>query len=310
MITYIRRRILQSVILLAVMIIVSFFLLYLTGDPVSLTAPPSATPDQIEAMRQQLGFDKPLLQQFLLYIGNLLNGNMGESLQYKEPVLPLVMKLLPNTLLLASISILVSIIVGIALGIGSAANRRGIIDAISLILSTLGQAIPVFWLGTLLINLFAVKLRWLPVSGFLTPQSIVLPALTLGLYSSGRVTRLVRSEILDAMNKNHILVAKAKGLSKQVIMLKHVFRSAAITVVTLIGIEMNSLLGGAVVTETVFAWPGIGRLLVNSAVTRDFPLTRACILVICIMVLLVNLIVDLMYGLLDPRISYKAGRKR
>lgn len=310
MINYIGRRVLQSMLLLGAVMVISFFLLYLTGDPVSLMAPPSATPEQIEAMRVSLGYDKPLLEQFAAYMGNLARGDMGESLQYKEPVLMLIMDQLPNTLLLSGVSIAVSMIAGIALGIGAAANRRGIVDFLSLILSTLGQAIPVFWLGILLINLFAVRLGWLPVSGFLTPQSIILPALTLGLYSSSRVTRLVRSEILQDMGKNYVLIARAKGLSKSAVMLKHVFRSSAITVVTLIGLEMNSLLGGAVVTETVFAWPGLGRLLVASVVARDFPLTRACILVICVLFLLINLIVDLLYGLLDPRISYKAGRKR
>lgn len=303
---YIRHRLLQSVILLFVVLTLVFFSLYLTGDPVALTLPANATMDEIAKMRTQLGFDKPLWFQFGVYISGLFHGDMGTSLQFNEPVLPMIMELLPNTLLLTAVSILVSLVLGIVLGLGAAVRQGGIVDFLSLTLSTLGQAIPVFWLGMLLIRLFAVKLQWLPVSGFLSPQSIILPGLTLGLYSSGRMTRIVRSEALDTMNKNYIQVARARGLPQTIILFKHVLRSASISVVTMTGLEISTLLGGAVVTETVFSWPGIGRLLVNSAIARDFPLTRACILVICSLFLLVNLVVDILYCLLDPRIRYTA----
>ena len=305
MVKYVVNRIIQGFFLLFIVIVVTFFSLYLTGDPVSLMLPSTATLDQIRQMREALGFNKPLIQQFFIYLTNLLHGDMGQSLHYNEPALKLILDALPNTLILSFTAIIIAIVIGIILGICSASSKNVLINLISLILSTIGQAIPVFWLGILIIKLFAVDLRWFPVSGFQQWSCLALPALTLGLYSSGRITRLVHSEMLDSMGKNYIQVAKAKGLSKKAVMLKHVFRSSAVPVVTMIGLEMNTIIGGAVVTETVFSWPGIGRMLVSSAVTRDFPMTRACLLIICILFLIVNLVVDIAYSMLDPRISYK-----
>lgn len=283
---------------------VVFFIARLTGDPVSLMVPPDATVAQEDALRHSLGLDKPLIVQYGIFISQVVHLNLGESLRYNQPTLQLVAERLPATLELAGAALAFSLIVAIPAGILAAVKRGSFIEGIAMLVALLGQSMPAFWIGILLIMLFAVHWTIFSASGMGGFSHLVLPAITLGLYLMAMVTRLLRTSLIDSLSADYIRTAKAKGLSGWKVIIKHALRNSSLPVVTVVGLEIGSLLGGSVVTETVFAWPGVGQLLVQAIYNRDYPLVQGAVLVLAGIFVIINLLVDVVYVILDPRIHY------
>ena len=289
------------VVLLAVLTIV-FFLQHLSGDPTDLLLPIDASDDLRRELRHEMGLDQPLLVQYARFLGNTLHGNLGESYKFKESALSLVLERLPATALLAGSALLIALLMSIPLGIVAAVYRDSWIDAAATGISLIGQGIPVYWLGLLFILLFSVEVRWFPSMGGGSARALVLPALALAVYSMARITRQTRSEVLEGLSQDYVRVARAKGLAEGVVLCKHVLRNAAIPIITVVGLQLGGLLGGAVLTEMVFSWPGIGRLAVQAVYSRDFPVVQAVTLVVAALFSGINLLVDLLYVALNPQI--------
>lgn len=302
MVSLVKTRIWQSAIVLFFVVTISFAITRLSGDPVLLLVSPDASNAEIAAARQRLGFDQPLVVQYVKYLGQAVQGDFGESLRYSQPALPLVIERLPATLELALFALGVSMVISLTLGVLAAARRGSIVDQASMVIALAGQALPVFLLGILAILVFSVQLRWLPTSGRGGIEHLVLPGVTLGLYSTARLTRLVRAGMIETLGQDYIRTARSKGLSERIIVIRHALRNTLLSVITVVGIEFGSLLGGAVVVETIFAWPGMGLLAVQAINSRDFPIVLAEVAVIGSLIILINLVVDLLYGVLDPRI--------
>ena len=303
MIRFILRRLAQSLIVVAAVVLLVFSLLFLSGDPAALLLAPDATPDEIAAFRAAMGFDQPLWWQFLHFAGNLLSGDFGQSWRFQEPALPLVLERLPATLELAVAAILLSLAIALPVGIVSAVRRDSKVDGVAMVGALLGQSVPGFWLGLMLILIFAVRLGWLPTSGRAGLQYLILPAVSLGVALAGRNARLVRSCMLEVLNEDYIRTARAKGLAEWRVIGKHALKNALLPVMTVIGLEFGTLLGGTIITETVFAWPGIGLLAVQAIGGRDYPVVQAVIIIGSLGFVLINLAVDLLYTVLDPRVS-------
>lgn len=303
---YVIKRLLQSIFVLFGAATVVFFIVRLTGDPVTLMLSPSATVEDAQLLREQLGLDAPLYAQYFSFMANLLKGDLGVSLRFNEPTWNLIVERLPATLELASTALIFALVIAFPLGIASATRRGSWIDNIGSVITLLGQSVPVFWLGMLLILQFSVELRWLPSYGRVPGswQHLILPTITLGMFSAALTARMLRSAMLEVLNMDYVRTAKAKGLARSKVVYKHVLRNALVPVITIIGIQMGTLLSGSVVTETVFAWPGIGRLVINAIETRDFPLVQACIIVISGIFIVINLLVDVFYAVIDPRVQY------
>jgi peptide/nickel transport system permease protein len=300
---FVVRRVLQSVIVVACVVFLVFSMLFLSGDPVLLLLPPDASPEEIAAFSKQMGFDLPFWQQFLKFSGNLLVGDFGRSWRFQEPALDVVLERLPATFELAVAALALSLAIAVPVGVASAVRKDTKLDTISMVLALFGQSVPGFWLGLMLILVFAVDLGWLPTSGRQGPQYLILPAVSLALALAGRNARLVRSCMLEVLNEDYIRTARAKGLPEWRVVLKHALKNAMLPVVTIVGLELGTLLGGAVITETVFAWPGIGLLAVQAISGRDYPVVQAVIIVSALCFVVINLIVDLLYTRLDPRIA-------
>jgi peptide/nickel transport system permease protein len=281
---------------------VVFALLFLTGDPAALMLPVDATPQQAAQFRHQLGLDDPLPVQYGRFLGGVARGNFGESLRSREPALPLVIDRLPATMQLAVTALVLSVIVALPLGILAAVKHGSWVDRAAMSFALFGQSVPVFWLGIMLILLLAVQLRWFPSGGRSDLASLVLPAVTLGLFGTARTARLVRSGMLDVLRRDYIRTAYAKGLTNVLVLRRHALKNALIPVVTILGLDLATLLGGAVITETVFSWPGVGRLVVTSIAGRDYPVVQAAVFVVASSYILINLAVDVLYAYLDPRI--------
>ena len=280
----------------------TFALLHMVpGDPVDVMLGESASTADRIALKAQLGLDQPLLVQFGHYLLNLLHGDFGVSIHSQTPITQLLAQTYPATLLLAVIALLIGLLVGIPLGIWSALKAGHWQDVMVTLVSIRLAAMPAFWLGPVLMLVFAVWLGWLPVSGMESPASILLPALTLGLGLSAILTRMTRTSLLEVLNEDYIRTARAKGLSERRVILTHALRAALLPLVTIVGLQMGSLLAGAVITETIFSWNGIGRLLVDSIEKRDYPVTQACVLVVALSYVLINQTTDLVYRWLDPR---------
>jgi peptide/nickel transport system permease protein len=279
-----------------------FVFLNASGDPVQMLMPIEATPEDVEIMRRALGLDQPLYIQYLKFLGNALQGDFGLSLRARQPALDIVLDALPATLELALAAMIISLVISIPLGIAAAVKRNTIFDTVATVVSVLGHAMPVFWLGILLILFFSVKLQWFPVSGRGSWQALVLPALTLGWYMNALMTRLTRSSMLEVMSEPYMRTARAKGLPPRMIIFKHAFRNARVPIVTIWGLQAGAMLTGTVVTETVFAWPGLGRASIFAVVGRDFPVVMASIALFTVIFVTINLAVDLAYYMLDPRI--------
>jgi peptide/nickel transport system permease protein len=281
---------------------VSFFLVRLSGDPVKLLLPPDATAHQEAVLRGSLGLDRPLITQYLDFIWGLLHFDFGNSISYNEPVSHVLADRLPATLELAAAALVVTLVIAVPAGIVAAMRRgrgsdRGIMTGV-----LLGQSTPPFWVGILLILVFAVGLHALPASGYGSFANLVLPAVTLSVYSIAVVARLLRSSLIDVLSSDHIRTARAKGFGPVKTVLTHGLRNASLPVVTVIGLEVGSLLGGAILTEQVFSWPGVGQLTIEAISNRDFPLVQATVLFFAATFVVVNLLVDLSYSFLDPRV--------
>lgn len=301
---FVARRLLETILVLLGVVTVVFFLVRLTGDPVTLMVAGNASQEMIDAMRHELGFDRPVYVQYFEFLWNALHGDFGESLVWGgRSCMGVVLARLPATLELAAAGIAIVVLIAIPLGLLAAAYNNTPIDVLARVAASLGQAMPAYWLGLMLIIVFAVKLGVVPTSGRQAGLvAIILPSITISIWSVGRVVRLTRSRTLQIMRSNFIVTARAKGLRERSIYFTHVLKNAAITIVTLIGLELRNMIGGAIITEAVFAWPGLGSLILMAVRQRDFPVVQASILVIGIIVSLLNLITDLSYGFLDPTI--------
>lgn len=312
---YTVRRILHTIPVLVAASIVIFLLLHLVpGDPAAVLAGPEASQEQLQAIRERMGLTQPIYVQYGLYMRQLLQGDMGRSYYFKEDIAKLVVRTMPATLELSFVALLFSLLVGIPIGIVSATRRNSWIDHLSMGGAVIGISIPVFWLGIMLIYLFAVQLDLLPASGRGGPlwtrsglEHIILPAISLGALMMASTTRLTRGAMLEVLQEDYIRTARSKGLRERVVVYRHALRNALIPVVTNVGLQIGFLLSGSFLTETVFAWPGIGRLSVEAMFRRDYPLVQGTMLMVVFFFIIVNLLVDLMYGVLDPRISYESG---
>ncbi|WP_275786472.1 ABC transporter permease [Pararhizobium gei] len=300
--SYIGGRALQGLVVMAGVSMIVFFALFLTGDPAALMMSPDASRAEIEAFREAMGFNDPVWVQYGRFAGGVLQGELGNSLRFQRPALDLVMERLPATALLACVALVWSSLLGFLLGTIAAVRKNSAIDFAIRVISLLGQAIPVFWLALLLIIFFSLKLRWLPSSGIGSWQQLVLPSIALGAYYLSAITRLVRASLIEVLGENYIRTARAKGLSQWRVVVHHALRNALIPVITVQGMYFASLLGGALVTEIIFAWPGIGRLAVESIQNRDFPVVQAIVLFAAAVFVVVNFLVDLAYVWLNPRI--------
>ncbi len=303
MISFLLRRVWQFLIVVMGVITIVFLLQHLSGDPTNLLLPIDAPANVRTELRHQLGLDQPLAVQYFRFLGDVAQGDLGTSYRFRQPALELVLERFPATLLLAGASLMLSLVVALPLGILAAVHRNSWIDTLATGISLIGQAAPVYWIGLLFILLFSVELHWLPTMGGGSFAALIMPATTLAFYSIARIMRLTRSAMLDVLHQDYIRMARAKGLSEPVVLIKHALRNAAIPIITIIGLQFGGLLGGAVITETVFAWPGVGRLAVNAVSQRDFPVVQAATVVIAIAFSLINLVVDLLYAVLNPRVQ-------
>ena len=313
---YLARRLLLLVPVLGGVSVVIFLVLHLSpGDPAEIMLGSQATREDLARLREQMGLDAPLHVQYARWLGQVARGDLGRSLWMKRPVLPEVLQRLKATLLLTSTALVLSTVVGLALGVASAAWPRSLLDRASAAASLFGASMPSFWLGIVLMVVFALWLGWLPASGMFAPYGggdardlaahLVLPALTLAAASVTIVARLTRSTMLETLGQDYIRTARAKGVAERFVVLRHGLTNALIPIVTVIGVQAGYLLGGAVLTETVFAWPGVGTLMVQGILARDFPLVQGCVLVVALSFALINLGVDLLYAWLDPRIRFE-----
>jgi peptide/nickel transport system permease protein len=302
---YIIRRFFQALICLIGVTIVIFSLTRLSGDPVLLMVPPEATKEDHEVMRKTLGLDKPLHIQYLTYMSRAVKGDFGKSLRWDRPNIDLFLERFPRTLLLACAAMVFAVVVGIPVGVLSAVRVGGWFDSIGKVFAFLGQAIPTFWCGIMLILLFAVWLRILPTSGVGGWKNLLMPAFTLGWAVTAAFARLSRSAMLDVLDSEYIKMARLMGESELAVVAKHAFKNAFIPILTLGAMNFVILLNGTVVTETVFNWPGIGRLVVDAIRTRDFPVVQTCVLIASSLFIFVNLLVDILYAYIDPRIRYQ-----
>jgi ABC-type dipeptide/oligopeptide/nickel transport system permease component len=294
----------QSVLLLLGVILVVFVMVRITGDPATLMASREASPETIEAIRQEWGFDRPVLVQFWDFATGAVVLDFGNSYHFKTPAMPLVVERLPATVQLAAVGLLMAVVVGIPLGLVGGFNPGSRLDSMGRLVALLGQSIPNFWLALLLILYFGVKLRWFPTFGRDELKSVVMPAFVLGLPVMGQMVRLTRSAVLEIRGEDFIRTARSKGLQPKTIYVKHVLRNVAIPLVSVIGVQFGYMLGGSIYIETIFSWPGMGQLLEQSIGWRDFPLVQAIAIFTSLVVLALNLLTDVAYAVIDPRIRY------
>lgn len=302
---YILRRLIMLIPVLFGVSLIVFMLLHLTpGDPARVVAGMAATPEQVEAMRQRLGLSDPLPKQYVRYMGRLLQGDGGRSLVTNRSVFSELWPRYLATMQLTLAAMAIAVTLGLAIGIISATRQYSPIDNVLSFLSLLGLSTPAFWLGLMLMLVFSLELRWLPTAGRGGWTHLILPAITLGTFALASVARMTRASMLDVLGQEYMQTARAKGLREGVILLRHALRNALIPVLTVVGLQTGQLLGGAVLTETVFAWPGIGRFMVEAIQSRDFPMVQGGVLLTATTFVLINLLVDVLYSVADPRIRY------
>ncbi len=300
----IKRLLLAVPVIIGVVSLVFWLIHLIPGDPIDMMLGETARAADKLRLRHELGLDKPLLRQFLDFILGVAGGNLGHSLRYDQPVFQIILQRLPATIELSLAAIVVAMLVSLPLGIASAMKQYSLIDNGSMIMALLGISIPNFWLGPMLIIIFAVKLGWLPVGGRGGLANLILPAITLGTAMAAILTRMIRSALIEVSREDYIVAARAKGLSRLRVYLKHALRNALLPVVTILGLQFGALLTGSIITETIFAWPGIGRLTITAINSRDYPLVQGCILVVALGYVFINLLTDLAYVWVDPRIRY------
>ena len=302
MVGYVFRKVFHTAFVAFGVATLVFAALRLSGDPAATMLPGDASVDELVALRRQLGLDRPLWLQYLAFLGGALTGDFGTSFRHQQPALPLVLERLPATLELAGAALVLAIALALPLGILAAVYRGRLVDVAAMAFAVVGQATPYFWMGIMLILVVSVELGWLPTSGRGGVERLILPAITLGTHFAASLARLTRTSMLEVFGQQFVTTARAKGLSEWSVVLGHTLKNAAVPVITLIGLQFGTLLGGAVVTETIFAWPGVGRLAVQSVFVRDYPVVQAGVFVLALTFVAINLVVDLLYGVLDPRI--------
>lgn len=301
---YILKRAAQSVIVLLGITAVIFFVLNLTGDPLDFMLPPGTSDEVYAEYTERLGLNDPLLVQYGRFLKNAVQGDFGESHFYREPALKVVLERMPATFILAVAAFVIALSWSIPVGILSAYKRNSILDTVARIIAMLGQSLPTFWLGILLMLLFSVKLNWLPTYGYESFLHLILPAFALSTGTGAAILRLLRSSMIDVLGQEYISVARAKGVHNFFLVVKHAFKNSLSSVLTIMGLQLASLMSGALVIETVFSWPGVGRLLQQSIVNRDFMVVEAGVCVIACLFVFVNLVVDVLYAVINPRIKY------
>jgi len=303
---YIAKRLLLTIpVLVGVAFIVFVMVRIIPGDPAQVIAGEAATREFVEELRRELGLDRPILVQFGDFLVRLTHGDLGRSIRSRIPVVEDLKVRIPNTLMLAAAGMAIATVVGVLAGIVSAVRPYSLVDTAVMLVALAGLSMPVFWSGLMLILLFAVLLGWLPAVGTGTPAHLVLPAVTLGLTSAAIIARMTRSSMLEVLRSDYIRTARAKGLAERGVVNRHALRNALIPVITVVGLQTGNLLSGAVLTESVFAWPGVGRLMVEGIQTRDYPIVQAAVLVVALSFVIVNLVVDVLYAVVDPRIRYE-----
>lgn len=310
MIAYLAQRLAWAVAVLIGISLAVFLVVHLSGDPTALYLGPEGTKADYDIMRAALGFDRPLAEQYGHFLARAVQGDFGRSLRHRQPTLPLVLERFPATATLAVVAIVLAVLLALPLGILAAVWRGSALDSGAMTLALAGQCMPTFWLGILLILTFAVNLRWVPVYGGDGWLTVILPAVTLGVWAMARTARITRSSMLEVLNQDFLRTARAKGIGEPAVILRHALRNGAIPIVTAIGLELGNLLGGAVITEAVFAYPGVGRLAVEAVVNKDVPLIQAVVFTVAAVLLLLNIGIDLVYTVLDPRVrlgSYRAA---
>ena len=310
MIQYFLNRLLQAIPVLLGVIIITFVLMYIIpGDPVVSMVGERYSEETVQRLRQELHLDDPLPLQFLRYVGNVLQGNFGNSFITGEPVAALIIEKFPNTMMLAITAMFFAILIGLTAGIMSSVRPGSFMDRGIMVLALAGISAPVFWVGLILVLVVGVMLQWLPPTGFGGIEYLILPALTLGLRSAAYLARLTRATMLDVLSHDYIRTARSKGLPEWKVFIKHAFPNTLIPVITVIGTDFGSYLSGAVLTESIFGWPGIGRLALEAIMKRDFPVIQGTVLFMAIMFVLMNVLVDLLYGVVDPRIRLERSGK-
>jgi peptide/nickel transport system permease protein len=307
---FILRRLLETIAVLYLALTAVFVMVRLSGDPVLLMVPTDATPEFVETFREQMGFNRPLIIQYGTFITGAIRGDFGQSLRQTAGALSLVIERIPASLLLTAAAISTALLVSVPVGILSAFRRGSLMDSLATMGAVLAQSIPNFWLGLILILVFSVMLRWLPTGGMGTWKHLILPGITLAAYSTARIARLTRSSMIDVLQTDYIRTGRAKGLSEFKIMWKHALKNAAIPIITITGLQIGVIFGGAVITETIFSWPGLGRLVVQSIYFRDYPTVQASIFVIAGMICLINLVVDILYAVVNPEIRLQKSSRQ
>jgi len=302
---YILGRFLQAIVSVTLVATAIFAIVRLTGDPIDVLTDPRATVEDRRLVAESLGFDKPMIVQYGLYMFNLAQGNFGKSFNHRRPALEVVLERLPATIELGLAAIALALLIALPVGTYAAVYRGKWFDGLGRTFAYLGQAAPIFWVGIMMILVFGVVLGWLPVGGRGTPLNLIMPAATLGLGICAGVLRLTRSSMLDVLSSDYIVLARAKGLSRMVVIWKHGFKNATIPVLTMTILLLVMAIGGSVVTETVFAWPGVGRLMMNAVVNRDFPVVQGVVIVLSVAFVTLNLVADILYAYLNPKIRYK-----
>ena len=305
MLEFVARRLLHTALVTLGVVTLVFVALRMSGDPAASMLPGDASVDELRDLRRALGLDQPLSHQYVSFLGSAVRGDFGESFRHQQPAFGLVLERLPATLELAFAALALAVVIALPLGILAALHRGRIVDMMAMGFAVVGQATPYFWMGIMLILVVSVELGWLPTSGRGGWQHLILPAVTLGTHFAASIARLTRTAMLEVLTQNFVTTARAKGLGERRVILAHALKNAAVPVVTLIGLQFGTLLGGAVVTETIFAWPGVGRLAVQSIFVRDYPVVQAGVLVLALVFVAINLLVDLLYGTLDPRIRHE-----
>ena len=302
---YLARRAVQSALtLLGMSVLVFVILRVLPGDPAKMLLPEGAPQSAVEELNRALGLSRPLHVQYALFLRSVFRGDFGQSFQYRAPALRVVVERLPATIQLTLVAMTLTVGAGVAIGIVAAVRRGTVYDYAGTVLAVLGQSLPNFWLGIMLVLFFGVSLRWLPTSGFRDWRYLILPSVTLAAYPTALVARLTRSSLLEILGKDYVRTGRAKGLAERIVVLRHALRNATIPVLTIIGLQIGTLLGGAVITESVFAWPGIGKLVVDAIFFRDFPVVQTILILSATIFVGINLLVDVLYVLIDPRIRY------
>ncbi len=308
---YIVRRLLQTVPVILGVTALVYFILFQTGDPTFLMVSTDASREEVERIRRELGFDQPWYIQYIQFLGRAVRGDFGVSLRQGQPVLNIILERYPATLELTFAAMFIAIVLALPLGVISATRRNSAFDNLAMAFALVGQSTPVFFLGIILLFVFGGLLGWFPIGGRGRGdlgdelRHLILPAITLGTFSVARNARLVRSTLLEVLGQDYVRTARAKGLAERVVIWQHALKNALIPVVTVVGLEFGTLLGGAVITETVFAWPGVGSLVIRAIGQKDFPVVVGTVTVLSLSFVLINLIVDLLYGYLDPRVRYR-----